>query len=88
MPIASNILDLSRNRGTDMIWNNSFGLIVEMFANGDNGEIGSCRQNIKNCQHREDKKRKATGGDTEAKSWVVVFGDKRKATISKQRVVP
>lgn len=41
MSIASNILDFSRNRGTDMIWNNSFGLIVEMFANGDNGEIGS-----------------------------------------------
>ena len=35
-----------------------FGLIVDMFAKGDNGDTDSCTQNIKHCKHGEDKKKK------------------------------
>lgn len=35
-----------------------FGLIVDMFAKGDDGETDNFRQNIKNCKHGEDKTKK------------------------------
>lgn len=39
-----------------------FGLIVDMFAKGDDGETDNFRQNIKNCKHGEDKTKKKKRG--------------------------
>lgn len=56
--IASEALDFSRNTGADITWKFLFGLIVDMFAKGDNAKTDNCRQNTKNCKHGENKTKK------------------------------
>ena len=65
---------------------NLFGLIVDMFAKGDNGDTDNCRQNIKHCKHGEDKKKKrgmVGTGETQKQYSVAQCLREKKARISK-----